>query len=168
MTFKLKENACRWFCKGRTAFRGNVPDALDKLVTQDVLTPVKTAEWGTPEVPVATRRIPVAHAGKEPGSGSFRVCGDFRNSANAATLEERYPFSRVDVMFAKLNGGAPFATLGLGRAYKQLPLDEKAKMTVLNTHKDLYCFNRLVFNRHKEGSATMTLSRTHRAPQKRK
>lgn len=109
-------------------------DALDQLVAQDVLAPVKTAEWATPVVPVVK------------GDGSIRVCGDFRMTVNAATLMERYPLPRVDDIFAKLNGGEVFTTLDLRQAYNQLPLDEEAKkMTVLNTHKGLFCFNRLPF-----------------------
>lgn len=67
-------------------------------------------------------------------------------TVNAATLMERYPLPRVDDIFAKLNGGEVFTTLDLRQAYNQLPLDEEAKkMTVLNTHKGLFCFNRLPF-----------------------
>lgn len=137
VTFQLKENACPRFCKARTvpyALRDKMSDALDQLVAQDILAPVKTAEWATPVVPVVK------------GDGSIRVCGDFRMTVNAATLMERYPLPRVDDIFAKLNGGEVFTTLDLRQAYNQLPLDEEAKkMTVLNTHKGLFCFNRLPF-----------------------
>ncbi|XP_075556595.1 uncharacterized protein LOC142588654, partial [Dermacentor variabilis] len=43
-------------------------------------------------------------------------------------------------------GGEVFTTLDLRQAYNQLPLDEEAKkITVLNTQKGLFCFNRLPF-----------------------
>nr|XP_037290588.1 uncharacterized protein K02A2.6-like [Rhipicephalus microplus] len=59
---------------------------------------------------------------------------------------EQYPLPRVDHIFANLNGGESFSTLDLRNAYNQLPLDEDSKrLVVLNTHKGLYCFNRLPF-----------------------
>nr|XP_037279976.1 uncharacterized protein K02A2.6-like [Rhipicephalus microplus] len=59
---------------------------------------------------------------------------------------EQYPLLRVDDTFANLNGGEAFSTLDLRNAYNQLPLDEDSKrLVVFNTHKGLYCFNRLPF-----------------------
>ncbi|KAK8758271.1 hypothetical protein V5799_004097 [Amblyomma americanum] len=118
VTLQLKENACPKFFKARTvpyALRDKMSEALDQLVAQDVLAPVKTAEWATPVVPVLK------------GDGSLRVCGDFRMTVNAATVMEQYPLPRVDDIFAKLNGGEVFTTLDLRQAYNQLPLDADAK-----------------------------------------
>ncbi|XP_037529350.1 uncharacterized protein K02A2.6-like [Rhipicephalus sanguineus] len=50
---------------------------------------------------------------------------------------DQYPLPQVDDIFANLNGGEVFSTLDLN-AYNQMSL-------VLNTHKGLYCFNRLAF-----------------------
>ncbi|XP_072145012.1 uncharacterized protein [Dermacentor andersoni] len=137
VTFQLKANACPRFFKARTvpyALRDKMSESLDQLVAEGVLTPVKTAEWATPVVPVLK------------GDGSLRLCGDFRMTVNAATVVEQYPLPRVDDIFARLNGGEVFTTLDLRQAYNQLPLDEEAKkITVLNTQKGLFCFNRLPF-----------------------
>ncbi|XP_037501208.1 uncharacterized protein K02A2.6-like [Rhipicephalus sanguineus] len=117
VTFQLKENVVPRFFKARTvpyALRDKMSDALDQLVAQDVLTPVKTAEWATPVVPVLKK------------DGSLRICGDFRMTVNAATATEQYPLPRVEDIFAKLNGGEVFTTLDLRQAYNQLPLDEHA------------------------------------------
>ncbi|KAK8771294.1 hypothetical protein V5799_025462 [Amblyomma americanum] len=137
VTLQLKENACPKLFKARTvpyALRDKMSEALDQLVAQDILAPVKTAEWATPVVPVLK------------GDGSLRVCGDFRMTVNAATVMEQYPLPRVDDIFAKLNGGEVFTTLDLRQAYNQLPLDADArKIAVLNTQKGLFCFNRLPF-----------------------
>ncbi|XP_075530088.1 uncharacterized protein LOC142563419 [Dermacentor variabilis] len=127
VTFQLKENACPRFFKARTvpyALRDKMSESLDQLVAEGVLTPVKTAEWATPVVPILK------------GDGSLRLCGDFRMTVNAATVVEQYPLPRVDDIFARLNGGEVFTTLDLRQAYNQLPLDEEAKkITVLNTQK---------------------------------
>ncbi|XP_037528675.1 uncharacterized protein K02A2.6-like [Rhipicephalus sanguineus] len=137
VTFQLKENVVPRFFKARTvpyALKDKMSDALDQLVAQDVLTPVKTAEWATPVVPVLKK------------DGSLRICGDFRMTVNAATATEQYPLPRVEDIFAKLNGGEVFTTLDLRQAYNQLPLDEHAqKIAVLNTQKGLFCFKRLPF-----------------------
>ncbi|XP_037503417.1 uncharacterized protein K02A2.6-like [Rhipicephalus sanguineus] len=137
VTFQLQENVAPRFFKARTvpyALRDKMSDALDQLVAQDVLTPVKTAEWATPVVPVLKKE------------GSLRICGDFRMTINAATATEQYPLPRVQDIFAKLNGGEVFTTLDLRQAYNQLPLDEHAqKIAVLNTQKGLFCFKRLPF-----------------------
>nr|XP_037289927.1 uncharacterized protein K02A2.6-like [Rhipicephalus microplus] len=107
---------------------------LDRLVNEGVLSPVTSAEWATPVVPVVKK------------DGQVRLCGDFRLTVNAATIMEQYPLPRVDNIFANLNGGEVFSTLDLRNAYNQLPLDEDSKrLVVFNTHKGLYCFNRLPF-----------------------
>ncbi|XP_037509565.1 uncharacterized protein K02A2.6-like [Rhipicephalus sanguineus] len=127
VTYQLKENVVPRFFKSRTvpyALRDKMSDALDQPVAQDVLTPVKTAEWATPVVPVFKK------------DGSLRISGDFRITVNAATATEQYPLPRVEDIFAKLNGGEVFTTLDLRQAYNQLPLDEHAqKIAVLNTQK---------------------------------
>ncbi|XP_037528471.1 uncharacterized protein K02A2.6-like [Rhipicephalus sanguineus] len=133
----LRENATPRFCKARTvpyALTTKVSDALDRLVADGVISPVMAAEWATPVVPVVKT------------DGSIRLCGDFRLTVNVATVTEQYPLPRVDDIFARLNGGEVFSTLDLTQAYNQLPLDNEAKkLTVINTHKGLFCFNRLPF-----------------------
>ncbi|XP_077553559.1 neprilysin-3-like [Haemaphysalis longicornis] len=64
---------------------------------------------------------------------------DFRVTVNAATLIEGYPLPRVDDLFALVNGQV-FQTLDVRQAHNQLALDEEAKqVTVLNSHKGLFC-----------------------------
>ncbi|XP_037564767.1 uncharacterized protein K02A2.6-like [Dermacentor silvarum] len=134
--FQLNEQATPRFCKARSlpyALVDKVLEALDRMVADGILSPVTTAEWATPVVPVVKP------------DGSIHVCGDFRLTVNIATVTE-YPLPRVEDIFARLNGGEVFTTLDLTQAYNQLPLDDKAKeLTVLNTHKGLFCFNRLPF-----------------------
>ncbi|XP_049267408.1 uncharacterized protein LOC119376595 [Rhipicephalus sanguineus] len=100
----------------------------------DVLSPVSVSEWATPVVPVAKK------------NGDIRLCGDFKLTVNPASHLEQYPLPKVEDIFAALSGGEVFTTLDLRNAYNQLPLDAEArKTTVLNTHRGLYCYNRLAF-----------------------
>lgn len=133
----LKESAQPRFLKARTvpyAMRAQVSAEIDRLVEVGVLSPVSVAEWATPVVPVAKK------------NGDIRLCGDFKLTVNPATRTEQYPLPKIDDIFAALSGGEVFSTLDLRNAYNQLPLDDDAKkITVLNTHKGLFCCNRLAF-----------------------
>nr|XP_037282377.1 uncharacterized protein LOC119175541 [Rhipicephalus microplus] len=133
----LKESAQPRFLKARTvpyAMRAQVSAEIDRLVEVGVLSPVSVAEWATPVVPVAKK------------NGDIRLCGDFKLTVNPATRTEQYPLPKIDDIFAALSGGEVFSTLDLRNAYNQLPLDDDAKkITVLNTHKGLFCYNRLAF-----------------------
>lgn len=137
MKLILKENATPRSCKVHAvpyALTTKVSDALDRLVADSVISPVKAAEWAMPVVPVVKT------------DGFIRLCAAFRLIVNTATVTKQYLLHRVDDTFARLNGGEVFSTLDLTEAYNQLPLDDEAKkLTVINTHKGLFCFNRLFF-----------------------
>ncbi|XP_037501390.1 uncharacterized protein K02A2.6-like [Rhipicephalus sanguineus] len=133
----IKEGARPRFCKARTvpyAMRAQVSAENDRLVEGGVLSQISVSEWATPVVPVAKK------------NGDIRLCGDFKLTVNPATYSEQYPLPKVDDIFAALAGGEVFSTLDLRNAHNQLPLDAEAKrIAVLNTHKGLYCYNRLAF-----------------------
>ncbi|XP_075737432.1 uncharacterized protein LOC142777009 [Rhipicephalus microplus] len=133
----LKESAQPRFLKARTvpyAMRAQVSAEIDRLVEVGVLSPVSVAEWATPVVPVVKK------------NGDIRLCGDFKLTVNPATRTEQYPLPKIDDIFAALSGGEVFSTLDLRNAYNQLSLDDDAKkITVLNTHKGLFCYKRLAF-----------------------
>ncbi|XP_049273354.1 uncharacterized protein LOC125759110 [Rhipicephalus sanguineus] len=116
------------------AGRAQVSAEIDRLVEVGVLSPVSLAEWATPVVPVAKK------------NGDIRLRGDFKLTVNPATRTEQYPLPKIEDIFATLAGGEVFSTLDLRNAYNQLPLDDDAKkIAVLNTHKGLFCYNRLAF-----------------------
>ena len=49
-------------------------------------------------------------------------------------------------MFTELSGGNYVTKLDLSQAYLQLPLEDSSKQFVtINTHKKLFCYNRLPF-----------------------
>lgn len=133
----LKDGAIPKFCKARSlpyALRDKVSLELDRLVSLGVLSPVSHSDWATPIVPVLKK------------DGSVRICGDFKVTLNPACAVEQYPIPVIEDMFAALSGGECFSTLDLRDAYSQVPLDEAArKLCVINTHKGLFCYNRLPF-----------------------
>lgn len=116
------------------ALRYKVSVEINRLVKEGVLSP--DPHFG------------VNHTRRTSGEEKRRhkaVC-DFKVTENPATHLERYPLPKIDNIFASLYGGEVFSTLDLRIAYNQLPLDEEAqKMAVLDTHRCLYCYNRLAF-----------------------
>ncbi|XP_037561542.1 uncharacterized protein K02A2.6-like [Dermacentor silvarum] len=116
--------------------RSKVSAEIDRLVQDGVLSSISISDWATPVVPVA----------KKNGDIRLRLCGDFKLTVNPASHLEQYPLPKVEDIFAALSGGEVFSTLDLRNAYNQLPLDDEArKIAVLNTHRGLYCYNRLAF-----------------------
>ena len=79
-------------------------------------------------------------------SGDVRLCGDFKITLNPVLQAEQYTLPRVEDIFANLGSGQKFSKIDLRQAYLQLPLNEESRpLTVINTHKGLYAYNRLVF-----------------------
>ncbi|XP_037521344.1 uncharacterized protein K02A2.6-like [Rhipicephalus sanguineus] len=125
------------FCKARPvpfALRDKVSAEIDRQVQEGVLSPVRVSEWATPIVPVVKR------------NGEIKLCGDFKLIVNPATHFEQYPLPKIEDIFASLYEVEVYTTLDLRHAYNQLPLDDEArKVTLLNTHKGLFAYNRLAF-----------------------
>ena len=126
------------FCRARSvpfALRPKVERELDRLVAEGTLKPVQYAEWAAPIVPVL----------KSDGE-SLRICGDFKQTVNAAAKVDRYPLPKVEDLFATLAGGKVFTKLDLRQAYQQVLLDEDSqKLVTINTQKGLFQFTRLPF-----------------------
>ena len=125
------------FYKARTvpfALREKVEQELERLEKQDIITPVKFADWAAPIVPVEKR------------DGSVRVCGDYKLTVNKVAKTEVYPIPRINEMFASLAGGLKFSKLDLSNAYQQIQLEEGSqKYVTVNTHKGLFQYKRLPF-----------------------
>ena len=108
---------------------------LDHLVQTKVLEPIQFADWAAPI-------IPVLKCDKK----SLQICGDFKMTVNSASKLDAYPILRIEDLFARLSGGVCFSKLDLSQAYLQLELEEDSKQfVVINTHKGLFCYNRLRF-----------------------
>ena len=131
-------NAKPKYCKARPipyAVKAKVEEELDRLVAQGTLEPVQMWEWASPIVPVV-----------KPDKKSVRICGDFKQTVNPVAKLDRYPIPKVEDLFVKLTGGCTFTKIDLSQAYLQLPLDEESKkFVVINTHKGLFRYTRLLF-----------------------
>lgn len=101
--------------------------------TAGVLTPVQRSDWATPIVPVVKK------------NGNIRICADYKLTLNRVLEIDRYPLPRVEDLLVKLHGGQHFSKIDLSQAYPQLVLDDTKKYTVINTHKGLFVYNRLVY-----------------------
>ena len=69
------------FFKPRTVphfLKQKVEEALDKMATRGIISPVKTSKWAAPIVPAMKK------------DGSVRICGDFKNTYNQAADTESY------------------------------------------------------------------------------
>ncbi|XP_061723525.1 uncharacterized protein K02A2.6-like [Cydia pomonella] len=115
------------------ALREPVERALEQLVRDGVLTPVDRSDWATPIVPVVKK------------DGNIRICADYKLTINKVLEVDRYPLPRVEDLLVRLDGGDRFSKIDLSQAYAQFELDESKKVTVINTHKGLFMYNRLVY-----------------------
>ena len=107
---------------------------LKQLQQTGIIKPIEHSDWAAPIVPVVKK------------DGSVRICGDYRLTVNRVAKPDTYPLPRIDDIFASLSGGKTFSKLDLANAYQQIPLEQKSKQLVtINTHKGLYCYNRLPF-----------------------
>ena len=113
----LKPNAQPKFFKARPVpymLRTKVEKELDRLLSEGVLEPVQFSKWAVPIVPVVKR------------DGSIRICGDYKQTVNQASLVDPYPLPRIDDLFTSLSGGKKFSKLDLSKAYQQLVLAESS------------------------------------------
>lgn len=133
----LQDGASPKFCKAREvaySLRPRVEEELDRLQQAGVISPVKFSDWATPIVP-----LPKAN-------GKVRICGDYKVTLNPAMKIEQYPLPKIADIFASLGGGQKFSKIDLTQAYLQMEVDEVSRnLLTINTHKGLFCFNRLPF-----------------------
>ena len=106
----------------------------DRLLEEEVITPVKHADWAAPVVPVLKT------------NGTIRVCGDYKLTVNAASQLDQYPLPHIDDVFAALSGGVRFSKIDLSQAYNQIVVEKKSRpYLTINTHRGLYEYQRLPF-----------------------
>jgi len=107
-----------------------VEEELDRLQEEGIIEQVQYTEWAAPIVPVLI--------------AALRICGDFKATVNKASKLDRYPIPKVEDLFAALSQGTSFTKLDVRQAYQQIKLDDDSKKyVVVNTHKGLFCYNRL-------------------------
>ncbi|XP_022818470.1 uncharacterized protein K02A2.6-like [Spodoptera litura] len=115
------------------ALREPVERALTQLQLDGILSPVERSDWATPIVPVVKK------------DGNIRICADYKLTINKVIEVDRYPLPRVEELLLQLRGGEHFSKIDLSQAYAQFELDDTKKYTVINTHKGLFMYNRLVY-----------------------
>ncbi|XP_064482922.1 uncharacterized protein K02A2.6-like [Ornithodoros turicata] len=136
-TLILKPDATPRFVKARSlplSLKPAVEKEIERLIKNDVWTPVQTSEYATPIVPVVKK------------DGGIRLCGDYKVTLNPQLVAESYPLPRIDEMLAALAGGRYYSKIDLSRAYYQVVMSEQSKrLLTVNTHKGLFAVNRLPF-----------------------
>ena len=134
--FHIDPEAKPKFFKARPVpytLQSKVEFELNQLQAAGVIKPVKFSEWAAPIVPVVKP------------DGSLRIC-DYKVTINQAAKPDTYPLSKIEDLFTSLSGGKFFSKVDLASAYLQILLDEESKeYTTINTHRGLFCYNRLPF-----------------------
>lgn len=133
----IQDGARPKLCKAREVaytLRLRVEEELDRLQKEGVISPAKFSEWATPIVP-----IPKAN-------GKVRICGEYKVTLNRAMKIEQYPLPKIAKIFASLGDGQKFSKIDLTQAFLQMEVDETSRhLLTINTHKRLFCLNRLPF-----------------------
>ncbi|CAA9999561.1 unnamed protein product, partial [Nesidiocoris tenuis] len=136
-SLKLQNDATPVFRKARPvplALRSKVEGEIDRLVQENILKRVESADWGTPVVPVVKP------------SGDVRLCGDYSCTLNQYVIIPQHPFPGFEEVFSSLTGGRHFSRLDVRSAFLHMPVcPETAKMLTINTHKGLYEPQRLMY-----------------------
>lgn len=135
-SLELRSGARPVFCRARPlpySLRARVDAELDEMLRAGVIEPVASSDWATPLV--------IVHK----PDGSLRICADYKVTLNKVLKVDKYPVPKIDDLFSKLSGSAFFTKLDLSQAYNQIMLDESRELTVINTHKGLFRYNRLVY-----------------------
>ena len=133
----VNNRACPKFFKPRPVpfvLREKVEAELERLVASNVISPVQFSKWAASIVPVVKQ------------NGSIWICGNFKVTINQASQIDTYSLPKIEDLFTKLPGGKYFSKLDLSQTYLQLPLEDSLKeFLTINTHKGLFCYNRLPF-----------------------
>ena len=90
---EVNENARPVFLRARPvplSLKELVNQDIERLITNDIISPVKHSDWATPIVPV------------QKNDGSIRICGDFKVTVNPVLNVDKYPQPRREELFANL------------------------------------------------------------------
>lgn len=115
------------------SLRERVDAELDAMLRAGVIEPVECSEWASPLVPITK------------ADGTLRICADYKATLNPVLLVDRYPLPKIEDVLVGLNGSQYFSKIDLSQAYNQVELDSSDVYTVINTHRGLFKYKRLVF-----------------------
>ena len=97
------------FCKARpvpNAINKRTEKELNRLVKDNIYEPIQYSKWATPIIPVLK------------DDGTVKICGDYKQTINQASLCNKYPVPKTEDLFAPLNGGEKFSMRDLSHAYQ--------------------------------------------------
>ena len=90
--------------------RDMVDKEIDRLLTEDIIEPVKYSDWAAPVVPVMK------------ADKNVRLCGDYKLTVNQVAKLDRYPIPRIEDLYAHLGNGTTYTKLDMRHAYEQIQL----------------------------------------------
>ena len=132
----LKDNAQPKHFKFRSIpfhYRKGIEDALNEMVSNNMIEPIEYSEWAMPIVPVIK------------SNGKIRICVDFKYLNSQINVNE-YPLPKIDEILTELGECKYFTKLDLKNAYMQLAVDDESqKYLVMSTHMGLFKFKRLPY-----------------------
>ena len=132
----MKDDVQPKFIKARQvpeAHKVLVNEALDDLVKENIIEPVKYSEWASPIVPVLK------------SNGKIRICTDFKD-LNSKMNIEKYPLPRLEEMLSVVSDNKIFSKLDMSNAYLQMAVNsDDQKFLVISTEKGLFKFKRLPY-----------------------
>ncbi|PIO69893.1 hypothetical protein TELCIR_08275 [Teladorsagia circumcincta] len=101
-TLMLRADAIPVFKKKRPVPYANVAaldKEIDRLLAEDVLSPVTYSKWAAPIVVV------------KKANGTIRLCADYSTGLNDALMLHQHPLHTPDDVFTKLNGETVFTLM---------------------------------------------------------
>ena len=87
------------------ALNERIEQELEILVKDEIYEPIQYSKWATPIVPILK------------DDSTVRICGNYKQTINQASLCAKYPVPKTEDLFATLNGGEEFSKLNLSHAY---------------------------------------------------
>ncbi|KAL4131703.1 hypothetical protein QTP88_008978 [Uroleucon formosanum] len=105
----IKKGATQKFFKPRSipsALKSKVESEIDRLIDNNILTPVNYSEWATPIVPILKP------------DGTVRICGDFKITINPVLKETEYPLPKIEHIYANISGSKYFSKIDLKDTYQ--------------------------------------------------
>ena len=115
------------------AITGKIEVELKRLEDEGTIEPVQFSECAAPIVPILKP------------DDSIRICGDYKTTVNQVSKLDSYPIPKVEDLLATLGGGEKFTKLDMSQAYQHDEDDESNFYTTINTHKELFQYNRLPY-----------------------
>ena len=95
------------FCKTRLvpyALNEGIGKKLERLVKDNISEPIQYSKWAAPIVPVLK------------DDSTVRICGDYKQTINQASLCDKYTVPKTKHLFAKQNSGEKCSKLDLSHA----------------------------------------------------